>query len=156
MTKTPGTPADVHGEERAAVMELLARTCSTERMNVERIAARAFVILGGLFWAFAAFSGTHWTGFADDFNELTPTKAIIVLVITAGIFLLGMYYEVLTGILLFAGAAASIIWGLVAGWEPGVWFIMLVVLTIPMIIAGMLYMFASNMQRICTMDGHMV
>lgn len=138
------------------VMELLARTCSTERMNVERIAARAFVILGGLFWAFAAFSGTHWTGFADDFNELTPTKALIVLLITAAIFVLGMFYEVLTGLLLFAGAAASIIWGLVAGWEPGVWFVMLVVLTIPMIIAGMLYMFASRMQRICTMDGHLV
>lgn len=120
-------------------------------MNVERIAARAFVILGGLFWTFAAFSGSHWT----DFSELTPTRALIVLAITVGVFLLGMYYEVLAAMLLFAAAAVSVVWGLVSGWEPGVWFVMLLVLTTPMIVAGMLFVFASRMQRICTMDGRL-
>lgn len=137
------------------MMELLARTCNTDRMNVERIIARGFVILGGLFWTAAAFSGSHWTRFAEDFSEMTPAKAFTVLAVTVGLFVLAMYFEVLTSAILFAGAAASVIWGLVAGWEPGLWMIILIVLTAPMAVAGLLFLLAARMQTICTLEGHL-
>lgn len=136
-------------------MELLARTCNTERMNVERIAARGFVIIGGLFWTLAAFSGSHWTRFGDDFADMTPAKALTVLAVTVALFALAMFYEVLTSVVLFVAAAVSVAWGLVAGWEPGLWMIILIVLTAPMAIAGLLFLLAARMQTICTLEGHL-
>ncbi len=39
-------------------MALLERTCKTEQMNFQRLAARIFVALGGLLWAAAAFGAS--------------------------------------------------------------------------------------------------
>ncbi|MDP2232431.1 MAG: hypothetical protein Q8K89_02255 [Actinomycetota bacterium] len=133
-------------------MELLARTCNTERMNIERIAARLFVVAGGLFWVFAAFSGTHTTGILENLDRYTPVSAFLVLGLTVGVFLLGMYFENLTAALLFAGAAGAIVWGVVAGWEGGVWMMNAVVLVGPMLLAGVLFLLAARMQNICTLE----
>jgi hypothetical protein len=43
---------------REIVMELLARTCKAERMNLERLFARAFVAFGGTLWS-AGGLGAH-------------------------------------------------------------------------------------------------
>lgn len=130
-------------------MELLARTCNTERMNIERIAARLFVVAGGLFWVFAAFSGTHTAGILENIDRLTPIAAGLVLALTVGVFVLGMYFENLAAALLFAGAIGATVWGIVAGWEGGVWMMNAVVLIGPMLLAGILFLLAARMQNIC-------
>ena len=44
-------------------MELLSRTCSTERMNIERILARTFVVVGGLFWVLMLWGSQVGSGY---------------------------------------------------------------------------------------------
>lgn len=128
-------------------MRLLERTCDYEQMNVQRLIARGFVVAGGLFWITVALAGTAFldgTGLA-----LKALSVAVPLVITVVIFAVGMFYEVLAAALLGGGALIALIWGLVSGWETGVWTTMLLVLVAPMVIASALYLLASRMQNIC-------
>ncbi len=131
-------------------MELLARTCNTERMNVERIIARLFVISGGAFWAVAAMNAD----FVYNDKPLAESvgSAMLPLGIAAAALVLGWFFETLGGLFLFAGAAAVGVWGFVAEWEQGVWLVNATVLIAPMIVAGAMYLLAARMQNICTLE----
>lgn len=138
-------------------MELLSRTCNTESANIERILARAFVILGGLFWILMFFGSKTQARYANIvytaadvqrgfINELIPLAVTIV------IFVIGMFYERLAALLLLVGAVGVIVWGVIFGWEAGVWFVMLVLIVAPMVIAALLYWLAGRMQQICLLE----
>ncbi len=131
-------------------MELLARTCKTERMNIERLIARVFVALGGLFWVIAAFSAE----FAYKEKALLDavTTAFIPLAIAVIALAVGWFFEVLAALLLGVGVVGVVVWGLITGWELGVWMTMAAVLVAPMAIAALLFLLAARMQRICTLE----
>ena len=128
-------------------MELFARTCNYEVLNSERIGARLFVGLGGAVWilltAGAAFVFPASAGLARFY----PALLVVGLAIVA--FLLGLFYENLAAALLFAGAAGTIVWGALMGWEAGVWGIMAIFLIAPEIVAGLLFLMAAQMQKVC-------
>ncbi|MBE0475911.1 MAG: hypothetical protein IBX62_02290 [Coriobacteriia bacterium] len=128
-------------------MQLLARTCSYDRMNVERVLARLFILGGGAFWVVATFGAT-WAYEGGGIVEAVGT-ALLPLAVTVGAFLVGWFYERLAALLLALGAAVVVGWGLVAGWETGVWITVLAVLIGPMLVAALLFMLASRMQVIC-------
>ncbi len=128
-------------------MELLAKVCKTEEMNFERLFARLFVAAGGLFWV-AGVLGMD-LGYRDKNVFEAAGNAAIPLVITVLALAIGWFYENLAGVLLLAGSVGVVVWGVVAGWEAGVWFIMMAVLAGPMLIAGVLFLLAARMQRIC-------
>ena len=94
-------------------MELLARTCKTEQMNAQRILARLFVIFGGLFWVFMAW-GAKWAYQGAPFTEALGGAAIYAAAV-AVVFILGLFYEMLTALLLVIGAGAIIVFGFVSG-----------------------------------------
>ena len=50
-------------------MELMAKTCSYDKMNVQRLVARVFVAGGGIFWAAAMFGAS----FRYDGKPLTDS-----------------------------------------------------------------------------------
>lgn len=133
-------------------MELMTRTCKFERMNVERLFARLFVVAGGAFWVIATFSADYF------YNRLELAEALASALLPLGIALLalaiGWFYEVLAAVLLFAGSVAAVVWGVVAGWELGVWFTMATVLIGPMVLAGVLFLLAARMQNVCKLEGH--
>jgi hypothetical protein len=131
-------------------MELLAKTCKAERMNIERLAARIFVAAGGVLWAAAAF-GASFTYQGESVTD-SVASAFIPLGIAVVAFLIGWFYENLAAVLLLAGAVVVVAWGVISGWEPGVWMIMIAVLVAPMVIAALLYMNAARMQKICTLE----
>ena len=128
-------------------MEILARTCNPEVMNTERIAARLFVALGGIIWTVLAI------GSATVFGTINAAVLAIQWIVPLGLsivaFVIGWFYERVAAALLFAGAAATIVWGFIAGWEPGVWGIMAIFLLAPEIIAGVLFLAAARMQDVC-------
>lgn len=130
-------------------MELLARTCHTESMNVQRIAARIFVIVGGLFWI-AMIWGKEWAYRGSPFTQAAGYAALVAIGI-AIVFIIGLFYEYLAALILGVGALAVIIFGIIQGWEAGVWGTVLVFFIAPMLIAAALYALAARMQRICTM-----
>lgn len=128
-------------------MELFARTCKTEQMNAQRILARSFVLIGGLFWVFMAW-GKAWAYEGAPFTEAMG-GALIYAAGIAAVFILGLFYEYVTAALLGVGAVAVIVFGLVVGWESGVWAIVFFFFVMPMLIAACLYYLAARMQTIC-------
>jgi len=132
-------------------MELLARTCHTERMNVERLIARIFVALGGIFWVAAVFGANF--RYSDQSLVESVGTALLPLGIAVVALAVGWFYETLAAVLLGVGAVGVVVWGIVVGWEAAVWLIMAAVLIAPMIIAAVLFSLAARMQRICTLEG---
>ena len=141
-------------------MNLLVRTCSTDRMNVSRIAARILIVAGGLLWAIMFFAQASTQRYADltySFREITAAgvSALLPLAITVVVFVLCLYYENLAAVVLFAGAAAVVVYGVIAGWEPLVWVSALAVLALPMVVSGALLLLAASTQRVCELEGKM-
>jgi len=139
-------------------MSLLVRTCSTDRLNVSRIAARILIVGGGLVWAvmlFAQASTQRYADLAYSFSEVTSAgvSALIPLAITVVVFVLCLYFERLAALVLFIGAAAVVVFGLIMGWEPLVWVSALVILALPMVISASLLLLAASTQRVCELEG---
>jgi membrane-bound metal-dependent hydrolase YbcI (DUF457 family) len=139
-------------------MDLLGRTCNTERMNTARLIARAFVLAGGIIWAFMFFaSGTaaRYSNLTYTFSEVVNAgvSALVPLVLTVGVFVLAMYYERLAALVLALAALAAVVWGVAAGWnEALIWTSMVVAVILPLIISAALFMVASNTQRACELE----
>jgi hypothetical protein len=130
-------------------MEILAKTCNYDVMDGQRVAARLFVALGGIVWSVLAIGSAMVYGTS---NPAALTIQIVLPVVLAVLALaIGWFYENLAAVLLFAGAVVTIIWGVVMGWEAGVWGIMAIFLIAPEIIAGLLFLMAARMQVVCEM-----
>jgi hypothetical protein len=130
-------------------MRILARTCNYDVMDTERIAARLFVGLGGVVWSVLAIGSAYVYGTASP--AALTIQVLLPLGLTVVAFAVGWFYENLAAALLFAGAVATVAWGVVQGWEPGVWAIMALFLIAPEVIAGILFLMAARMQALCEM-----
>ena len=131
-------------------MQLLARTCKTDRMNVERLGARVFVLGGGLFWVAAAVGA--FTGYLPDEDILI--EALILLVLTLVVFVVGLFYEYVAALIALAIAIGAIIYGFTAPGidEAGTWALWILFTTVPAGIAALLYFSAARMQGICELE----
>ncbi|MBE0417520.1 MAG: hypothetical protein IBX63_07130 [Coriobacteriia bacterium] len=137
----------------------MTRTCKYERMNVERLFARVFVVLGGVLWTvmlFASETAAKYTNFTYTLEEVVAATGSALLPLAAAVlvFVVGLFYEKLAALLLLIGAAGVVIWGVLAGWNASLWVIMGIALVGPMLLAALLFMLASRMQMICTLEGH--
>jgi len=130
-------------------MELLAKTCKSEQMNAQRIFARVFVVVGGLFWVFMSW-GASWAYQGAPFTEALG-GALIYAGAIALIFVIGLFYENVAAAILAAGAVGVVVYGVIMGWEVGVWGTVFFFFILPMLIASGLYFLAARMQRICNM-----
>jgi hypothetical protein len=142
-------------------MSLLVRTCSTERMNASRIAARVMIALGGMVWAimfFSAASVQRYSNLTYTFTDITKAgiHSLLPLALTVGVFVLCMFYEKLAAVVLFVGAGAVVVWGILASLEPLMWASVLVALALPMVISATLLLLAASTQRVCELEGTVV
>jgi hypothetical protein len=136
-----------HRREEGVAMQLFTRACRHERMNVERIAARAFVIAGGAVWTVAALGAPYGNRTISMLSSVANSFALLAA--TVVVFLIGWFYERVAALLLLAAAALTFVYGLVTGWEPGVWLTMGAILIAPTAIAGLLFLLAARMQTVC-------
>lgn len=117
-------------------------TTHREIQQLERLAARGFVVFGGLFWVVAAVAGPAVLRGMDPATAARtvfwPFAATVITLV------IGWTHERLAAVLLLAGSAAVVVWGVLYGWESGVWVIMSVVLIAPMVIAAVLFTFAAR------------
>lgn len=113
-----------------------------ERKNTERIFARGFTILGGIFWIATAFAGPYVYGGKTVVGAFGI--AIYPLIFTVGVLALGWYYERLTALILAVGAIGTIAWGVIMGWEMSVWLIMMAFFVTPTVIAAILFFLAGG------------
>jgi hypothetical protein len=133
-------------------MELLARTCKSERMNFERLFARVLVAAGGVFWFLAAIGAG--SRYLEDGSEAF-TQAWILLGITVVVLAIGWLYEYLVALILFALTVGFVVYGLLTPTfgEFGVWAIWILFTAVPTVVAGLLFLAAARMQKICTLEG---
>jgi hypothetical protein len=136
---------DVGSEE--STVNLFAKTCNYDVMDAERIAARTFVGLGGVIWAVLAIGAS--LVYPSGSAPTVYLPALAVLVVAAIALSIGWFFENLAAILLFVAAVATVVWGIMAGWEAGVWGVMAIFLIGPEIIAGLLFLMAAQMQKVC-------
>ena len=128
-------------------MAFLSRTCRSERMNVQRILARFFVLVGIVF--------TFWMGFGSQYayeGQPIAVASAYGLLFSGGliiVFLVGLFYENIAAMLLVLGAMNVVAWGLLADWPSGSWAAMAFLIIIPMLLSAVLYVSASRMQFIC-------
>ena len=141
-------------------MDLMIRTCSTDRMNVSRIAARALIVAGGLVWAimfFAQASTQRYANLTYSLQEVVTAgvQAIIPLVLTIGVFVLCLFYERLAALVLLLAAAAVAVYGVFAAWGPVLWVSAMSALALPMVVSAALLLLAASTQRVCELEGKM-
>ncbi len=129
-------------------MELMARTCKMEQMNVQRIAARGLVIVGALFWGSAAW-GARWAYQGAPFTEALGYAMLYAGAILA-VFVLGLFFERLAASVLALGSVAVVVLGVLGGWEAGVWAVVFFFFIMPLLAASVLYFMAARMQMICS------
>ncbi len=133
-------------------MELFARVCNYDRMNIERLIARAFVLLGGLFWFVAALGAA--TRYLED-GEAVLNQAWILLGVTVLVFVLSLFFEVLVAVILFVAAVVFIAMAFVVpgiARETGTIALWLLFTAAPALVAAVLFLLAARMQNVCELD----
>lgn len=108
----------------------------------ERLFARLFVAAGGVFWVIAAFAGPYLIGDMSLAESLrTAVSPFIATVVT---LVVARYSEELAAVLLFAGASAVFVWGVLYQWDVSTWILMAAVLITPMVTAAVLFILAAR------------
>jgi hypothetical protein len=132
-------------------MNLLVKTCNYDRMNAQRWFARGFVVLGGVFWVSMIFGAK--VGYQGVSVPQGLVAVLVPLLITIAVFVLGMYYETLTAVILFVVAAASLVFaGFSQSLNVGSWAFWVMLMVLPAGIAGVLYLLAAQTQMVCELD----
>ena len=137
-------------------VNLMLRTKNTGQLNIDRVFARLFVILGGIFWIAATFTaGTVMKSYTNQpftLPELQQgaTTAFFPLVLIVAVFVLGMFYERLTGVVLVIVSIAMVIYGFFLHSpfeEPVLWVTAFSMLVLPSLVAAGLYELAARRQE---------
>lgn len=115
------------------------------RISVKRNVARAFVILGGTFWAIAVFAGLY--SYRQTGLAWALLGALIPFTATMATLILGWYYERITASLLLIASAGVVYWGVANGFELGVWSLVTIALIGPMATAASLFWMARRQQE---------
>lgn len=108
---------------------------------LERTSARAMVIAGCSFWIIACVvlyaSGKQSLSDAIS-TSLWPFLGTLVTLV------IGWTHERFASLLLFIAAVATIAWGAIYGWEPGVWAVMGYAVVGPTALSAVLFMLAAR------------
>lgn len=113
--------------------------------NNERMFARGFTVLGGVFWIVAAFAGPFIYGGSSILGAFG--FAAIPVLFTSAVLAIGWFYERVVSMILAVAAVGTMAWGAVVGWESNVWGIMLVFFIAPTVIAALLFFLAGSKAR---------
>jgi len=118
----------------------------SNRMNMDRLFARAFVLAGGVFWMTASFAALF--NFVKAGAPVALLAAFYVFAATGATLAIGWFYERSAAALLVLGSAAVVVWGAIVGWEIGVWVLMGLFLIAPMLTAAVLFAMARREQAV--------
>lgn len=113
-----------------------------DRLEVGEIFVRGFMALGALIWTVAAI-GAYLGGRPGVFYAYG-----VVAILTVAAFLVGEFHQFAGAALLGAGAAALVVWGVVAGWEVGIWVMMGATLIVPTMLAAGLFLFEEREEKV--------
>ena len=114
----------------------------SNRMNMDRLFARGFVVAGGIFWMCASFAAAY--SFVRAGASTALLAAFYVFAATGATLAIGWFYERTAAGLLVLASAAVVVWGAMASWELGVWILMTIFLIGPMLTSAALFAMARR------------
>jgi len=117
---------------------------SRGRISLQRGVARAFVIVGGVFWGIATFAGVY--SFRQTGVGWSMLAAFVPFAATVATLIVGWYYERVTAVMLLVASAGVVYWGVVQQFELGIWLVATVALIGPMVTASVLFWLARREQ----------
>lgn len=135
------------GERALAKAETVAQSDSREhedavaRMYIERGVARAFVIFGAAFWGIAAVAAMLF--YQRDAQTLILI-ALIPFLMNLACLVIGWRWERTASFMLTITASSAVWWGVVSGFEPGVWMLLVLLWIGPMMTAAVLFWLARQ------------
>ena len=134
-------------------MDFILRAKDTGEVNVERILARGFLVLGGAFWTLAFFGANTKASYAYFVYTLPEVEravmfALVPLAMTIAVLVLGLFYERLAGAALLIAVAVMLAWGVLNHLgEVVLWVTAVAVLVGPSLAAAILFFFAARTQE---------
>jgi hypothetical protein len=135
-------------------MNYMLRARDTGQLNIDRVFARLFVIGGGIFWIaafFAVQTKQMYSNLSYTFPEVQKAMVVALgpLALVIAVFVLGMLYERLTGILLVVVSIVMVFYGYFSHSTDGLvlWVTAFSVLVLPSLIAGALFELAARRQE---------
>ncbi len=131
-------------------MNLLVKVCDYERMNVERLSARLFVAVGAVLWLLAAASA--YTGYWGPTLQHGIGEALVLGTTALAVLAVGWVFERVGALLVFLSAVATVVYGFVMGWEAGIFVTVALVVVVPMIMAGLMFLTAAETQSVCELE----
>jgi hypothetical protein len=130
---------------KSKASEAPASAGARNHIAAKRGVARAFVIVGSLFWsvaAFAEFYTTRQVGFGEAaLAAIVPLGASLVTLV------IGWYWERLTAVALMAASIAVVAAGVIYQYSPQAWAVMTFALIGPMVTAAVLFWAARREQE---------
>lgn len=111
------------------------------RMYIERGVARGFVILGASFWGICAAAAALWY---QRGAETLLLIALIPFLMNLACLVIGWRWERTASLMLTLTSVGAIWWGIAAGFEPGVWMLVVLLLVGPMMTAAVLFWLARQ------------
>lgn len=106
-----------------------------------RTFARAMVIAGTSFWVVAGVALAASSRMSLNNSILTVIWPFLG---TLATLLIGWRNERLASLLLYVAAAALLVWGVIYGWEGGLWVVMGYAVIGPMVLAGTFFLLAAR------------
>jgi hypothetical protein len=134
-----------HEPKEAKSARVVSPQDAEESISLKRGVARAFVILGGVFWGATAFAGLYW--FQKTGMREALMAASVPLIGTVVTLLVGWYWERVASVMLFAASAVAVYWGVASRFEPGVWGLVAIAMIGPMLTASALFWLARREQE---------
>jgi hypothetical protein len=131
-------------------MNFLVKVCDYERMNMERLSARLFVGFGAGLWLLAA--GSAYTGYWGPTLQHGVGEALVLGITALAVLGVGWMFERVGALLVFASALATVVYGIVMGWEAGVFVTVGLMIVVPMIMAGLMFLTAAETQSVCQLE----
>jgi hypothetical protein len=129
------------GAEAKQAARVTTRESAETRIYLQRWIARAFVLLGGAFWGVMLVASAVWhsTGLESMFFV-----ALIPVLLNMGALVLGWRYERSASVMLALTSVGAVWWGVLSGYEAGVWMLFTVLLIGPMLTAAVLFWLARR------------
>ena len=128
-------------ERDARGVRVPSRETAQTRIYLERGVARAFVILGTVFWGSTLFAVIFWY---QRGMETLLFAAALPFLMNLACMAVGWYWERTASVLLVLTSIGAVVWGIANNYEPGVWMLFTVLLIGPMMTAAVLYWLARQ------------
>lgn len=119
-----------------------------DRLEIDEIVVNGLMVVGALIWITGAYAAVT-KGNMQEFYAFVGAAAFTVTALA-----LGAFFERTASAVLTVATATLVMWGVVAGWEAGVWLLVGALVIVPMLAAAGMFAFAAHEEKVIKVAKH--